>query len=234
MSTNNAAFVAYLRVSTSGQEASGLGLEAQREAIRLTVGAKGGTILREYVEIASGGDNERPHLAEALELCKRRKATLVVAKLDRLSRDMELIARTMKRTPLVVAECAGAGSLELHLRAAFAEEERAKIRTRTREALAVLKAQGVKLGSAREGHWEGREDVRAAARVKATEAAAEARRAISGGVYAEAAAVAADMPGASLREIAAALNERGLTTANGYRWVAASVSRMLKAAGVSR
>jgi dihydroxyacetone kinase len=67
--------------------------------------------------------------------------------------------------------------------------------------------------------------------VKATEAAAEARRAVSGNVYAEAAAVAATMPGASLREIAAALNEQGLTTANGYQWVASSVSRMLKATG---
>lgn len=219
-------FVAYLRVSTTGQEASGLGIEAQREAIAAAVRAKGGSIVREFVEIASGGDNERPELLAALELCKRRRATLCVAKLDRLSRDVELIARTMKRTPLVVAECAGAGALELHLRAAFAAEERAKIRTRTREALAALKARGVKLGSARAGHWTGREKLRKVGQVKATKAAAAVRRAASAEVYANARTVAVSMSGASLREIAAALNQRGITTPNGCEWTAAAVSRM--------
>lgn len=219
-------FVAYLRVSTTGQEASGLGIEAQREAIAAAVRAKGGSIVREFVEVASGGDNERPELLAALELCKRRRATLCVAKLDRLSRDVELIARTMKRTPLVVAECAGAGALELHLRAAFAAEERAKIRTRTREALAALKARGVKLGSARVGHWAGREKLRQVGQAKATKAAAAVRRAASADVYANARAVAASMSGASLRAIAAALNDRGITTANGCEWTAAAVSRM--------
>ena len=232
MTTTNqpAAFVSYLRVSTTGQGDSGLGIEAQREAIRAMIEAKGGKLVREYVEVASGGDNDRPELVAALDACKRRKATLVVAKLDRLSRDVELIARTMKRTPLVVAECSGAGSLELHLRAAFAAEERSKIRTRTREALAALKARGVLLGSARPGHWEGREDVRQAAQTKATKAAVEWHRAASASVYADARRVASTMPDASLRTIAAALNEAGIPTPRGSVWKAASVARMLEAA----
>jgi DNA invertase Pin-like site-specific DNA recombinase len=223
-------FVSYVRVSTEGQGQSGLGIEAQREAIRQAVEAKGGVLIREYVEVASGGDNERPELVAALELCKRRKASLCVAKLDRLSRDVELIARTMKRTPLVVAECAGAGSLELHLRAAFAAEERAKIRTRTTEALAALKARGVKLGSSRPGHWKGREHVRQAAQVSATKAAAAVRREASASIYAEARAIADTMPNASLRAIAKAINEAGIVTPGGSTWQAATVARMLEAA----
>jgi DNA invertase Pin-like site-specific DNA recombinase len=228
--TTPAKFVSYLRVSTTGQGDSGLGIEAQREAVRVAVAAKGGVLVREFLEVASGGDNERPELVAALEACKRTKATLVVAKLDRLSRDVELIARTMKRTPLVVAECAGAGSLELHLRAAFAAEERAKIRTRTTEALAALKARGVKLGSSRPGHWKGREHVRQAAQVSATKAAAASRRAASADVYREARRVASTMPNASLRAIAKAINEAGITTPGGSTWQAATVARMLEAA----
>ena len=230
--TTNAAapkFVSYVRVSTEEQGRSGLGMDAQAEAIRQAVAAKGGIIVQKFAEIASGGDDTRPELIAALKMCKRMDATLIVAKLDRLSRDVELIAGTMKRTPLVVAECVGASPMELHLRASFAEEERNKIRTRTREALAALKARGVKLGSARPGHWKGREDARQAGLKKAVKVAAAKRRELSADTYQEAAAIAATMPGASLRTIAAALNDRGITTARGASWTAAAVSRMMAA-----
>ena len=230
--TTNAAapkFVSYVRVSTEEQGRSGLGMDAQAEAIRQAVAAKGGIIVRKFAEIASGGDDTRPELIAALKMCKRMDATLIVAKLDRLSRDVELIAGTMKRTALVVAECVGASPMELHLRASFAEEERNKIRTRTREALAALKARGMKLGSARPGHWKGREDRRQAGQKKAVRAAAAKRRELSADTYQEAAAVAATMPGASLRAIAAALNTQGITTARGASWTAAAVSRMMAA-----
>jgi DNA invertase Pin-like site-specific DNA recombinase len=232
MTTSNkaAAFVSYVRVSTTSQGESGLGLEAQQEAIRTTIAAKGGKLIVEFREVASGGDNERPQLLAALEACKRRRATLIVSKLDRLSRDVELIAGVMKKTELVVCECSAAGALELHMRAAFAQEERAKIGTRTREALAALKARGVKLGSARPGHWKGRENVRQAAQAKAVKVAAELRRAESAAVYADARRVASTMPDASLRTIAAELNARNITTARGCEWTAAAVSRMIAAA----
>lgn len=230
MSTNAAAvYVSYARVSTDEQGRSGLGLEAQAAAIREAVAAKGGTLLREFVEIASGGDASRPELAAALKLCRQRKATLIVAKLDRLSRDVELIAGTMKRTALVVAECVGASPMELHLRASFAEEERNKIRTRTREALAALKRRGVKLGSARPNHWKGRENRRKAGAEKGSAVAAAKRLELSADTYRDAAAVAASMPGASLREVAAALDSAGILTPKGYNWTAAAVSRMLRA-----
>jgi DNA invertase Pin-like site-specific DNA recombinase len=187
--------------------------------------------VREFNETASGGDNERPELVAALEACKRHKAVLCVAKLDRLSRDVELIAGVMKRTALCVAECSGAGALELHLRAAFAAEERSKIRTRTTEALAALKARGVKLGSARPGHWKGRENIRQAAQVSATKAAASVRREASASIYAEARAIADTMPNASLRAIAKAITDAGITTPGGStEWKASTVSRMIAAA----
>lgn len=222
-------FVSYTRVSTEEQGRSGLGLEAQTEAIRQAVAAKGGTIARAFSEVGSGGDDHRPELLAALNLCKLTKATLIVAKLDRLSRDVELIAGTMKRTPLVVAECVGASPMELHLRASFAEEERNKIRVRTREALARLKARGVKLGSARPGHWKGREDRRQAGQRNAVKVAAAKRRAESAKLYADAARIAAKFKGASLRGLADELNAAGLTTPRGSVWTAAAVSRMLQA-----
>ena len=223
-------FVSYTRVSTEEQGRSGLGLDAQTAAIHQAAAAQGGIIVREFSEVASGGDDTRPELIAALKLCKRTGATLIVAKLDRLSRDVELIAGTMKRTALVVAECVGASPMELHLRASFAEEERNKIRTRTREALAALKARGVKLGSARPGHWKGREDRRQAGQRQATEKAAANRRKESSELYADAARIAAKFKGASLRTLADELNAAGLTTPRGSGWTAAAVSRMLHSA----
>ena len=231
--TTNAAapkFVSYVRVSTEEQGRSGLGMEAQAAAIRETVAANGGTLVREFSEVASGDDDHRPELEAALKLCRRTGATLIVAKLDRLSRAVALVAGLMREgVAFRVAELANASELELHLRAVIAQEERRMIAARTVAALAAAKARGTKLGSARPGHWKGREDRRQAGQKKAVRAAAAKRRELSAETYRDAAAIAATMPGASLRAIAAALNTQGITTARGASWTAAAVSRMMAA-----
>lgn len=221
-------FIAYTRVSTDEQGRSGLGLEAQTAAIRAGVAELGGEIVREFTEIASGDDDHRPTLEAALKLCKRTGATLIVAKLDRLSRAVALIAGLMRAgVPFKCADVSNASELELHLRAVIAQEERRMIGIRTKAALTAAKARGTKLGSARPGHWKGREDRRELGQRKAVAVAAAKRLELSRDTYVEAAAVAAKMPGASLRTIAGTLNEQGLTTPRGSEWTAAAVSRML-------
>ncbi|WP_376704449.1 recombinase family protein [Mesorhizobium sp. ISC25] len=165
--------VAYIRVSTAQQGKSGLGLEAQRVAIAKFGEAEGLELIAEFqeVETGKGADalNKRPQLAAALSEAKRNDCAVVVAKLDRLSRDVAFISALMaKRTPFVVAEL-GADVLPfmLHIYAAVAEQERAMISQRTKDALAAVKARGVKLGNPQ---------IR-----KAQEAAAERRTAIADG-----------------------------------------------------
>jgi DNA invertase Pin-like site-specific DNA recombinase len=222
-------FIGYVRVSTAYQGDSGLGIEAQREAIRAMIEAKGGKLVREYVEVASGGNNERPQLLAALGLCKRHKATLAVAKLDRLGRDMEMVSGVIKNNRVMVAECPNATTYELHTRAAFAHEEWNQIRTRTREALQAAKRRGVKLGSARPGHWTGREDRRAAGQRAASEAAAIASRELRADTYAIVVPIAKRMhaAGNSLHAIARHLNAENIPTQRGSVWYAAGVARLL-------
>lgn len=224
-------YVIYTRVSTTEQGKSGLGLDAQLYSCRQYVESCGGLIVRELSEVASGNDDERPVLAEALKLAKQRGAKLLVAKLDRLSRAVAVIATMMRHGgEFVVAECAGASNLELHMRASFAEEEREKIAARTVAALAAAKRRGVKLGSSRPGHWKGREDVRKRAVIKAGKAAAAAKLERSGEARAAAAAVAVMMrqSGEGLRTIAAELERRELVTPTGNTtWAPAQVSRLL-------
>jgi len=231
MNTNKAAkFVAYARVSTNEQGADGLGIESQTHAIRQHVESIGGVLVRQFIEVASGDDDARPKLQAALKLAKQTGATIIVSKLDRLSRVVAKIAGLIRQgTELRVVECANASTLELHIRAVIAEEERRKIAERTKDALEAAKRRGVKLGSARPGHWTGREHVRQAAQKSATKAAAASRLAASAEVYREARAIADTMPNASLRAIAKAINEAGITTPGGSIWRAASVARMLEA-----
>jgi DNA invertase Pin-like site-specific DNA recombinase len=125
-------FVAYARVSTDEQGRSGLGIEAQLAAVRSFVESEQGVMVREFVEIASGDDDDRPQLAAALKLAKRTGAVLVVAKLDRLSRVVAKVAGLIRQgAELRVVECAAASTLELHIRAVVAEEERRMIAART-------------------------------------------------------------------------------------------------------
>jgi DNA invertase Pin-like site-specific DNA recombinase len=231
--TSGKRFVGYVRVSTTEQGTSGLGLEAQEHAIRQHVASVEGELVRVVSEIASGDDDDRQGLADALKLAKRLRAVLIVSKLDRLSRAVAMIAGVMRSSgvPLCVAECSGASTLELHVRAIVAQEEREKIGQRTRDALAAAKRRGVRLGSARPGHWHGKESRRRAGAIAGSAAAAEARREMRADVYAQAGPVAATAlaAGKSLRNIASELNAAGITTPMGGQWQAQSVKRLLTA-----
>jgi DNA invertase Pin-like site-specific DNA recombinase len=203
--------ISYLRVSTGRQGKSGLGLEAQRAAIDRFAEAEGLTIAAEFVEVESGKGADaldlRPQLAQALDKARRRRCSIVVAKLDRLSRDVHFISGLMaRRVPFVVAELGNdVDPFLLHLYAALAQKERALISARTKAALAQAKARGVRLGNP---------DLPARNRRAAAERAETLRP------------VFAELSGRSLRAIAAELNARGLTTARGKPWSSPTVLRV--------
>ena len=216
--------VIYIRVSTAQQGKSGLGIEAQREAILRFCHAEGIEILAEHVEIENGKGtfalDRRPQLAAALAEAKRQDCPVVVAKLDRLSRDVAFIAELMsKRVPFVVAQLGtDTDPFVLHLYAALAEKERSMISARTKAALAAAKAKGVQLGNPNLATARG-------AAHKAISANADVFAANVLPVIREVKAT-----GASLRQIAAALNSRGIPTARGGRWAATQVSDYLRRA----
>jgi DNA invertase Pin-like site-specific DNA recombinase len=211
-------YVSYFRVSTDRQGVSGLGLDAQREAVGQFIRARQngnapGCTIAEFVEIESGAKNDRPQLALALETCRRHKATLLIAKLDRLARNVAFIANLMEAgVDFIACDMPHASRLVLHVMAAFAEHEREMIRDRTKAALAAAKARGVKLGIngarlAAANHAEA---------VAWTETVAEHVQ-------------AARMSGAkTLTAIAAYLNENGVPSREGKRWHASNVARTVR------
>src|SRR3974377_1203601 len=142
--------IAYIRVSTVKQGRSGLGLEAQQEPLQRFAEAEGYSFLETFKDVESGkrGDDHRPALAAALERARRDKAPIIVAKLDRLSRDVHYISGLMKhRVPFIVTELgADTDPFLLHLYAALAETERKMIGERTKAAMAAAKARGVQIG----------------------------------------------------------------------------------------
>src|ERR1700740_755287 len=141
-------FVAYFRVSTDAQGRSGLGLEAQREAVGRHVGAAGGRIVAEFEEIESGKKNDRPKIAAAISTSRLKRATLVIAKLDRLARNVAFVSNLMEGgVDFVACDNPYATRLTIHILAAVAEHERELISQRTKAALAAAKARGVKLGN---------------------------------------------------------------------------------------
>ena len=141
-------FVTYYRVSTDKQGRSGLGLQAQREAVSQFLAALPGAVIAEFVEIESGGRDDRPKLREALEVCRVSKARLLIAKLDRLARSVAFIANLMDGdTDFVAVDMPHASRFVLHVLAAVAEHERQIIGERTKAALAAAKARGVRLGA---------------------------------------------------------------------------------------
>ncbi len=140
-------YVAYYRVSTARQGQSGLGLEAQREVVTHYLNGGNWEIVAEYTEIESGKKSNRPKLAEAIATCKRLQATLIIAKLDRLARNVFFVSGLMESgVEFVCCDNPQANKLMIHLLAAFAEHEREQISERTRNALAAAKARGVVLG----------------------------------------------------------------------------------------
>lgn len=214
-------FVTYLRVSTDRQGKSGLGLEAQRKAVLDYTAAKG-EIAAEFVEIESGKRNDRPQLTRALAEAKRVGAVLLIAKLDRLARNVAFIANLLESgVEIAAADMPEANRFLLHVMAAVAEHEAQAISDRTKAALAAAKARGVALGWAIPSRQE--EQRRASKKGAAMTAQKADRHAAN--VLPVIREIAAG--GASLRQIAAALNERGIKTARGGLWYAATVRNVL-------
>ncbi len=218
--------IAYIRVSTASQGKSGLGMESQREAIARFCETEGLVLAATYQEVETGKGADalatRPQLAAALADAKTRGCAVVVAKLDRLSRDVAFIAGLMaQRVPFIVAELgADADPFMLHLYAALAEKERKLISARTKSALQAAKARGQVLGGYRGGP---KVDVAAGLKARQERAAAWAA-----GVAPIAAALRAE--GKSLRQIAAALTQQGVQTSRGGAWTAAAVNAVLSPA----
>jgi DNA invertase Pin-like site-specific DNA recombinase len=209
--------VAYYRVSTDKQGRSGLGLDAQRTAISEYVAGCDATITAEFVEIESGGRSDRPELAAALRLCKKANATLVIGKLDRLARSVAFIAGLMEAgVEFVACDMPHANKLTIHIMAAMAEYEREVIGQRTRAALAVARARGVKLGC-QDGKKLSHLGVRAI-QAKADTRAANAQ------------AIIAQLQHSGLntyKALATALNARGIITPRGCLWHPETVRRTM-------
>ncbi|KIN72642.1 recombinase family protein [Sulfitobacter guttiformis] len=141
------AFISYIRVSTERQGKSGLGLEAQKTVVDAFVTQSGGKLIEEYVEVESGKRNSRSQLKAAIDACKRQKATLIIAKLDRLARNVHFISGLIETgVPFRAADMPNADKFMLHVYAAMAEEEGRRISERTKHALQAAKRRGVRLG----------------------------------------------------------------------------------------
>jgi DNA invertase Pin-like site-specific DNA recombinase len=214
-------YVTYLRVSTDRQGKSGLGLEAQRKAVSDHVTGKG-QIAAEYVEVESGKRADRPQLARALAEAKRIGAVLLIAKLDRLARNVAFIANLLEAgVEIAAADMPQANRFLLHVMAAVAEHEAQAISDRTRAALSAAKARGVALGwSIPSRQVEQRQAARKGAQRNAGKADQHAANVLP--VVRQIAA-----GGASLRKIAEELNARGIKTARGGLWHAATVRNTL-------
>ncbi|ACH39999.1 resolvase-like serine recombinase [Citrifermentans bemidjiense Bem] len=216
-------FVSYIRVSTAKQGTSGLGLEAQREAIGRFLYEGQCELLQEYREVESGKKADRPELAKALRHCQVTGATLVIAKLDRLSRDPDFLGVLMKAgTDFVACDMPDANKLTIRIMAAFAEHEREAISQRTKLALQAAKARGIVLGRpgnlSKQAADKGRKMGRAAKLAKSAEFVAHVRPLIE-----------AMRPDTSLRQIAVRLNQDHVKTATGKgKWTATAVMKILK------
>lgn len=208
-------FIAYLRVSTQRQGQSGLGLEAQREAVEQYASRVAEPILGTFTEVESGAQKDRPELAAALRECRRTKSVLLIARLDRLSRSLSFIAQLLEAgVEIRAADMPEANRMMLQMLAVFAEHERRLISERTKAALAAAKVQGVELGA------NGRR-LAQAHRDEAT-------------IFAQSLApillpLAAQHM--SMRRIAEELNAKGVASREGGRWHPSSVARVLSRVG---
>ena len=221
-------FIVYLRVSTKRQGQSGLGLEAQREAVQNYLNGGQWTVVQEFVEVESGKKSGRPELAKACAACRLYGAKLVIAKLDRLSRNAHfLLGLKEAGVDFVAADMPEANRMTIGIMAVMAEHEGEMISARTKAALAAAKRRGVKLGGDRgarltaKARAAGTAAIRAQARARAADLAPVVKELQAAGLE-------------SLRAIGAALDERGIPTARGGKWSAVQVARLLDAAGMSR
>lgn len=211
--------IAYFRVSTAKQGQSGLGLEAQQSTVRAYCRATGLTISSEFTEIETGTrKKKRPQFDAAIHEAKAAGAVLVIAKLDRLARDVRVVSELMDSgVDFVAVDMPDANKLTIHIMAALAEHEARLISVRTREALAAAKARGTKLGGPKgftpEAQAMGPQAMRSAAVEAMRQPTAFAR--------------SLKEQGYSLHRIAATLTESGFTTRKGKAWHATQVRRIL-------
>jgi DNA invertase Pin-like site-specific DNA recombinase len=217
--------ITYIRVSTSRQGRSGLGIAAQRQVLAMFAQAEGFDVTREFVEVETGKGSDaldrRPQLKAALAAARKHKCNVAVAKLDRLSRDVHFISGLMAhKVPFLVAELGSdVDPFVLHLFAAIAQKELSFISTRTKQALAAAKARGATLGNPR--LHVARKTAVAVVRAEADRYAANVLPIIR---------EAQNAGATTLRQIAEALNARGIPTARGGQWHAKSVSNILERA----
>lgn len=207
--------IAYYRVSTDRQGQSGLGLDAQRNAVINHI-TNNSELIAEFTEVESGKKNDRPQLEAALIACKKQKARLIIAKLDRLARNVAFIANLMESgVEFVAVDNPHANKLMLHMLAAFAEHEREQISRRTKEALAAAKARGTKLGNPcpTNSLLRGRATIRENTSV----------------LLARIKPIITELhdQGLSSRSIAKELNQRGIPTARGKQWQSGTVCNVL-------
>ena len=207
-------YVAYYRVSTDKQGKSGLGLDAQRQSVTFFV-AERGKIIEEFTEIESTR-HQRPELVSALDLCRKKKATLLIARLDRLARNVVFISNLMEsRVDFVAVDMPEANRLTIHILAAVAEHEREMISQRTKAALAAAKARGTKLGNPNP----------LPASRQAITILKEQTRQFHATVHPLVTALHAQ--GQTLAAIAGELNQRRIPTARGGAWYASTVRNVL-------
>lgn len=211
-------FILYFRVSSKEQGQSGLGLEAQRRDINLFLenyADSSNEVVGEFIEVQSGKDNERPELLKAIHLAKRTNSTILVSKLDRLSRRVSFIASLIedKSLDFKVAQMPSADKFQLHIYAALAEQEADFISIRTKSALREAKARGIRLGAPVH-------HIKQLAKARQDKALKEAQK-ISGVI------VPLREQGSSLRMICNTLNTSGITTSRGTSFHPSLVSRML-------
>ena len=219
--------IGYVRVSTKGQGASGLGMEAQQAAIDAYAAQHSATVCRLYVEVESGRKSDRPQLADALAHAKRSKATLVVAKLDRLSRNLAFLSALLEqKVDFVACDNQHVNKMTLQILAAVAEAEADAISARTKAALAAYKARGGKLGGARP---ECR-NLTNEGRQRGAKAAGETLRKNADAAYSDLAPTLRELQGKghSHHSIAAELNKLGHTTRRGKPWNQVQVGRVLQ------
>ena len=208
-------FVVLLRVSTKSQGADGLGIDAQRRDIQLFLDQQDDPeVVSELVEVESGAKDSRPVLEEALNLCRKHRASLLVQKVDRISRDMEVLARIVKdkQVQLRVASLPHADNFQIHLYGALASQEREFISQRTKAALASAKARGVRLGNPQLAEMN-------RTRKRSARQFADQHSNLIWSLRNK---------GKTLREICSVLNDAGITTVNGSVFHPVQVTRILR------
>lgn len=214
--------VTYFRVSTVKQGLSGLGLEAQQMAVYGFLKGSATVLAGEFTEVETGTRRDRPQLAAALAVCRQRRASLVIAKLDRLARNVAFISALLEsRVRFVAVDMPDADTAFLQMTAVFAELEARKISERTKAALAAAKARGTKLGWSHPSQ-QGRQR-------EASTRGAAANRSAACQFAANVAPVVESIRAAgaiTLADIAQALNARGIATPRGGKWHPSTVSRL--------